>query len=72
MVPPANDGDPLQKDYPTLSFLKWFLNEQVEEERNVGEILAKLELAGDNRGALYQIDRQAGRRAEEEEEEEQA
>src|SRR5664279_2609876 len=45
-----------EKDYPTLSFLKWFLDEQVEEERNVGDILAKLEMVGDNRGALYQID----------------
>jgi ferritin len=53
------------KDFPTLSFLKWFLDEQVEEERNVGDLLAKLELAGDNRSALYQIDQQAGRRAEE-------
>ena len=54
-----------EKDYPTLSFLKWFLDEQVEEERNVGDILAKLEMVGDHRGALYQIDKQAGRRAEE-------
>ncbi|MGO8926436.1 MAG: ferritin [Limisphaerales bacterium] len=54
-----------EKDYATLSFLKWFLDEQVEEERNVGDVLAKLELAGDNRSALYQIDLQAGRRAEE-------
>jgi len=54
-----------EKDYATLSFLKWFLDEQVEEERNVGDILAKLELVGDNRSALYQIDQQAGRRAEE-------
>ena len=53
-----------EKDYATLSFLKWFLDEQVEEERNVSDILAKLELIGDNRGALYQIDKQAGRRAE--------
>jgi ferritin len=54
-----------EKDYATLSFLKWFLDEQVEEERNVGDVLAKLELVGDNRSALYQIDQQAGRRAEE-------
>ena len=53
------------KDYPTLSFLKWFLDEQVEEERNVGDMLAKLELVGDNTSALYQIDRQAAARAEE-------
>jgi ferritin len=67
LVPPANDGDPLQKDYPTLSFLKWFLDEQVEEERNVGDILAKLELVGDNTSGLYQIDQQAAKRAEEDE-----
>ena len=54
-----------EKEYATLSFLKWFLDEQVEEERNVGDILSKLELVADNRGALYQIDKQAGRRAEE-------
>ena len=54
------------KDYATLSFLKWFLDEQVEEERNVGDILSKLELVGDNRSALYQIDQHAARRAAEE------
>jgi len=53
-----------EKDYATLSFLKWFLDEQVEEERNVGDILAKLEMVGDNRSALYQIDQHAARRAE--------
>jgi len=52
-----------EKDYPTLSFLKWFLDEQVEEERNVGDMLAKLELVGDNASGLYQIDRQAAARA---------
>jgi ferritin len=55
-----------EKDFATLSFLKWFLDEQVEEERNVGDLLAKLELVGDNRSGLYQIDQQAARRAEEE------
>ncbi len=54
-----------EKDFATLSFLKWFLDEQVEEERNVGDVLAKLELAGDSLGALFQIDQHAGRRAEE-------
>jgi ferritin len=53
-----------EKDYPTLSFLKWFLDEQVEEEKSVGEIIAKLELVGDSHNGLYQIDQQAGRRAE--------
>lgn len=54
-----------EKDFATLSFLKWFLDEQVEEEKNVGDVLARLELAGDNLGALFQIDHQAARRVEE-------
>jgi ferritin len=54
-----------EKDYPTLSFLKWFLDEQVEEEKTVSEILAKLELIGDNRNGLFQIDKLASKRAEE-------
>jgi ferritin len=53
-----------EKDYATLSFLKWFLDEQVEEEKHVGDVLAQLELVGDNRSGLYQIDQQAARRAE--------
>ena len=53
-----------EKDYPTLSFLKWFLDEQVEEERNVADMLAKLELVGDNRNGLFQLDHHAGKRGE--------
>ena len=54
-----------EKDYATLSFLKWFLDEQVEEEKTVSEIIGKLELVGDSHSGLYQIDQQAARRAEE-------
>lgn len=56
-----------EKDYPTMSFLKWFLDEQVEEEQNVCEILAKLELAGDRPMAILQLDHHASRRGEAEE-----
>lgn len=55
-----------EKDYPTQSFLKWFLDEQVEEEQNVGEMLAKLELVGDHTMGIVHLDHQAGRRGEEE------
>ncbi len=54
-----------EKDFATQSFLKWFLDEQVEEEKNVGDILTKLELVGDNRNGLFQLDHQAGKRGEE-------
>jgi ferritin len=52
-----------EKDFATLSFLKWFLDEQVEEEKNVGDMLAKVEMIGDNRNGLFHLDHQAGKRA---------
>ena len=57
-----------EKDYPTQSFLKWFLDEQVEEEKSVSEFIAKLELVGDNHNGLFQVDKLAGKRTEKEEE----
>jgi ferritin len=51
------------KDFSTLSFLKWFLDEQVEEEKSVGDIVAKLKLVGDNHNGLFQIDKSAAKRA---------
>jgi ferritin len=54
-----------EKDYPTMSFLKWFLDEQVEEEKSVAEMLARLELIGDNQNGLFHLDQVAARRASE-------
>ena len=59
------DAAMAEKDFPTASFLKWFLDEQVEEEKSVGDLVAKLELIGDNRNGLFQLDHHAGKRAEE-------
>lgn len=53
-----------EKDYPTQSFLKWFLDEQVEEEKTVGDLVAKLDMVGENRNGLFQLDHHAGKRAE--------
>ncbi len=55
-----------EKDYPTLSLLKWFLDEQVEEEKTVSDFVAQLELVGQNHNGLYQIDKLAGKRGEKE------
>lgn len=51
-----------EKDFATLSFLQWFLSEQVEEEKNVSELIAKLEMVGDNRNGIFQVDKIAGKR----------
>lgn len=52
------------KDFATLAFLKWFLDEQVEEERTVSDMIAKLRLIGTSAAGLFQLDREAARRAE--------
>ena len=40
------------KDRAALSFLDWYLKEQVEEESNVGGVLATLRLIGNDANAL--------------------
>jgi ferritin len=45
-----------EKDYATKSFLKWFVDEQVEEEDSVGEIVDKLKLVGDSTQGLFMMD----------------
>lgn len=53
-----------EKDFATQSFLRWFLDEQVEEEKNVGDLVTKLELVGDNRNGTFQLDHHAGKRGQ--------
>lgn len=50
------------KDYSTRSFLGWFLDEQVEEEKNATEILAKFKHLGTSGIALSHIDKELGSR----------
>lgn len=45
------------KDRAALSFLDWYLKEQVEEESNVGGLLATLKLIGDDKKALLMLDK---------------
>lgn len=35
-------------DYATRSFLNWFIDEQVEEERSMSDLLRLVDMAGDN------------------------
>jgi ferritin len=51
-----------EKDYGTQLHLQWFISEQQEEEKNVGDVIARLKLAGDNKVALMFIDRELGAR----------
>ena len=45
-----------EKDRAAVSFLQWYIKEQVEEEANCSEICAKLKLIGDDKHALLLID----------------
>lgn len=51
-----------EKDYATQSMLKWFIDEQVEEEANCNEAIAALTLVGDSPSGTYMMDRQLGKR----------
>lgn len=45
------------KDRAAVSFLNWYLKEQVEEEDNVGQVLATLKLIGEDKNALLLLDK---------------
>ena len=51
-----------EKDHATQIFLRWFVTEQVEEEGNDNEILAKLKLAGSKGNGLFMIDKELASR----------
>ena len=50
-------------DITAESFLKWFVDEQVEEEKTAAEILAKIEMTGTSSGSHYMLDRDLGKKA---------
>lgn len=52
-----------ERDFTTLHFLSWFLQEQVEEEATVSEMIDRLKLVGIDPAGLLQVDAEAGNRA---------
>lgn len=45
-----------ERNHATMSFLKWFIDEQVEEEALVTSVIKKLERIGNDSAALYMLD----------------
>lgn len=45
-----------EKDHATRIFLQWFVTEQIEEENNDRDLIAKLKLVGDNGHGILMID----------------
>ena len=50
-----------ENDHATQIFLHWFVTEQIEEEANDNEIIAKLKLVGDGNG-LFMLDKELAAR----------
>lgn len=49
-----------EKDYPTNSFLQWFVKEQIEEEALANKLVDAMSVIGEdkgNRGGLYEFDK---------------
>ena len=51
-----------ERDHATQSFLKWFVDEQVEEEANAQEILDTLKLIGGQGNGIFMLDRELRQR----------
>ena len=47
-----------EKDYPSLSFLQWFIDEQVEEEEHVGEVVENVKRVTGVSHAMLMLDRE--------------
>ena len=51
-----------ENDHATQIFLQWFVTEQIEEEGNDNDIIAKLDLAGTKGNGLFMIDKELATR----------
>ena len=51
------------KDYRTMKFLDWFIEEQLEEETNAEDMITKMKLFGTDAKALYDLDQEYAARA---------
>jgi ferritin len=49
-----------ENDYASQAFLQWFVTEQIEEEKNVRDVLETLNMVGDESEALFLLDRELG------------
>ncbi len=52
----------VEKDHATRIFLQWFVTEQIEEENNDRDLIAKLKLVGTNGHGILMIDAEMAQR----------
>ncbi len=51
------------KDYRAMQFLQWFIDEQMEEEDTARDMITKMELFGEDRHSLFELDAQLQQRS---------
>jgi ferritin len=51
-----------EKDHASQIFLQWFITEQIEEENNDRDLIAKLKLVGDNGQGILMVDAEMAQR----------
>ncbi|MDZ7543599.1 ferritin, partial [Clostridium perfringens] len=51
-----------EKEHATISLLKWFIDEQVEEENNFNSFLKKVRRSDGNPAAIYMLDEELAKR----------
>ncbi len=49
-------------DYPTQSLLQWYIDEQVEEEKTAGDVLARVRMVKDFPPGILMLDQEFGAR----------
>jgi ferritin len=47
-----------EKDFTTANYLQWYITEQIEEESTVRNILDQINLAGNDRGGQFMMDKE--------------
>ena len=51
-----------ENDFSTQNLLNWFIDEQVEEEKNSFELVEKIKFVGEDGYVLYMLDKELGTR----------
>jgi ferritin len=51
-----------EKHYPSISFLQWFIDEQVEEEAGMSKLLSKVKRVGDKGHGILMLDKELATR----------
>ncbi len=51
-----------EREYATISFLNWYVDEQVEEEASFKSLIQKLKIAVKNESMLHMLDQELGQR----------